>query len=116
MLEAIVLAFVVLVAVALIPLLSDGPGRRITAYFATTIGVYPGSDVRVLGVRVGSVDSIRAARDPGQGRLRPGRGRGRARRRLRRVVAPNLVSDRYVQLAPAYTRRAEDRRPAPRST
>ncbi|MFS2294380.1 MAG: MlaD family protein, partial [Actinomadura sp.] len=57
-LEAIVLVFVVLVAVALIPVLSDGPGRRITAYFATTIGVYPGSDVRVLGVRVGSVDSI----------------------------------------------------------
>lgn len=78
-------------------------GRRVTAFFDAAIGVYPGSDVRVLGVKVGSIDSVTPM--------------GRAVQVLMHVeddvdvpadakavvVAPSLVSDRYVQLAPAYT-------------
>ncbi|WUI01094.1 MCE family protein [Spirillospora sp. NBC_00431] len=101
-LEALIAGFVILVAVALIPMLTGGPTRRITAYFATAIGVYPGSDVRVLGVKVGSIESI----EPLGNRVRvvlrvdekvtvPAGARAV-------VIAPNLVSDRYVQLDPAY--------------
>src|SRR5690606_7730442 len=102
-LEAIVLVFVVLVAVALIPVLSDGPGRRITAYFATTIGVYPGSDVRVLGVRVGSVDSIEPLGTRVKVDMTVDEDVDVPAGAYAVVVAPNLVSDRYVQLAPAYS-------------
>ncbi|MFG2248458.1 MCE family protein [Spirillospora sp. NPDC048823] len=101
--EATIVIFVVLVGIALIPMLTDGPGRRITAYFATAIGVYPGSDVRVLGVKVGSIDAI----EPQGTRVKvdmtvdedvdvPAAARAV-------VIAPNLVSDRYVQLDPAYS-------------
>ncbi|MGK5553176.1 MCE family protein [Actinomadura kijaniata] len=101
-LEALLLVFVLLVAVGLVAVLAGPSGRKITAYFTTAIGVYPGSDVRVLGVKVGSIDSV----EPQGGRIRvvmdvdrevdvPADARAV-------VIAPNLVSDRYVQLAPAY--------------
>jgi virulence factor Mce-like protein len=101
-LEAMILIFVLLVGIALFPLLGDGPGRRITAYFGTAIGVYPGSDVRVLGVKVGSINAI----EPLGTRVRVDMTVDRdvdVPAGVRAVViAPNLVSDRYVQLDPAY--------------
>jgi phospholipid/cholesterol/gamma-HCH transport system substrate-binding protein len=33
-------------------------GYRITGYFASAVGLYPGDDVRVVGVPVGRVESI----------------------------------------------------------
>ncbi|HEX9336139.1 MAG TPA: ABC transporter substrate-binding protein, partial [Pseudonocardiaceae bacterium] len=35
----------------------DLGAKRITAWFGETVGVYAGSDLRVLGVTVGTVDS-----------------------------------------------------------
>jgi virulence factor Mce-like protein len=101
-LQALIAIFVLLIAIALVPLLSGGPTHKITAYFATAIGVYPGSDVRVLGVKVGS----RGAIEPVGGhvhvvmRVDDGVDVPAAARAV--VIAPNLVSDRYVQLDPAY--------------
>ncbi|GAA0583511.1 MCE family protein [Actinomadura livida] len=102
-LEAIILVFVLLLAVALIPMLGDGPGRRITAYFATTIGVYPGSDVRVLGVKVGTVDSIEPLGTRVKVDMNVDEDVDVPAAAHAVVIAPNLVSDRYVQLAPAYS-------------
>ncbi|MGH2578741.1 MAG: MlaD family protein, partial [Actinomycetota bacterium] len=31
---------------------------QVTAFFPRSVGVYPGSDVRVLGVRIGEVKSV----------------------------------------------------------
>ncbi len=77
--------------------------RKVTAMFGAAVGVYPGSDVRVLGVRIGSIEDV----EP-QGAL------VRVTMSIDRtvkvpvdaqavVVAPSVVSDRYVQLAPVYT-------------
>lgn len=79
------------------------PGNRITAYFDRAVGLYSNSSVRVLGVEVGTIDSVA----PVGGRVRvdmtvddtiriPADARAV-------MVAPSLVSDRYVQLTPAYT-------------
>src|SRR5215469_7484547 len=38
---------------------ANHPTKQITAYFRETIGVYPGSSVRVLGVAVGKVGAVR---------------------------------------------------------
>ncbi len=35
---------------------------RVTAYFPRTVSLYPGSDVRILGINVGEVDEG----DPGR--------------------------------------------------
>ena len=74
---------------------------HITAYFTAAVGVYAGSDVRVLGVRVGTVDEVRPAGTQVQVKLTvdvPVPNRVKAV-----IMAPSLVSDRFVQLAPAYT-------------
>lgn len=102
-LEAIIVIFVVLVGIALIPMLTDGPGRRITAYFATAIGVYPGSDVRVLGVKVGSIDAIEPEGTRVKADMTVDEDVDVPIDARAVVIAPNLVSDRYVQLDPAYS-------------
>ncbi|MFB9905294.1 MCE family protein [Allokutzneria oryzae] len=78
-------------------------GKRVTAYFSAGVGVYVGGDVRVLGVRVGQVEKI----EP-QGRVvkvdfRVDDGVDVPANAQAVVVNPAVVSDRYVQLAPAYT-------------
>ncbi|GAA2132775.1 MCE family protein [Kitasatospora kazusensis] len=82
---------------------SAGSGdKHLTAYFDHAVGVYAGSDLRVLGVKVGTVDAVQPqgtqvkvslTLDAG---VRIPAGAGAV------VVAPSVVSDRYIQLSPAY--------------
>lgn len=82
--------------------LGPATGTRITAYFDRAVGLYAGSAVRVLGIQVGTVDTVV-----------PDGAVVRVDLTVRAefpippdasavVVAPSLVSDRYVQLTPAY--------------
>ncbi|MCV7430430.1 MULTISPECIES: MCE family protein [Mycolicibacterium] len=99
------------IAVALVALLAVGVylvwpnrgGHKIVAYFPTAVGLYPGDDVRVVGVPVGRIDSIQPrandvkitmtvsddVRVPADARAI--------------IIAPNLVSARFIQLTPAFT-------------
>ena len=58
--RAIIVGAVVVLAAALaVPLWRLAPAeRRLTAHFTRAIGIYEGSDVRVLGVRVGRVSKV----------------------------------------------------------
>lgn len=74
----------------------------ITAYFTSATAIYPGDEVRVAGVKVGTITSIEPAGS--QARLTlvidhgvPIRADAKAI-----IMAQNLVAARYVQLAPAY--------------
>ncbi|GAA6524278.1 MCE family protein [Intrasporangium sp. DVR] len=75
----------------------------LSADFTRAVGLYPGSDVRILGVKVGQVDAV----EP-QGRhvhvtfSVDGRHRIPADAKAA-IVAPSLVSDRYVQLLPVWS-------------
>ncbi|GIG69840.1 MCE family protein [Phytomonospora endophytica] len=75
----------------------------ITVYLDRAVGVFPGSEVRILGVKVGEVHTV----EPEGSRVRvelswdadyPVPAGASAI-----VVPPSLVADRYIQLAPAYT-------------
>jgi phospholipid/cholesterol/gamma-HCH transport system substrate-binding protein len=95
----LVLALLAALCVALWP---GGGSRDGTAYFTRAVGLYKGSDVRILGVRVGEVRSVKAE---GQ-RVRvdftyDDRYKVPADAKAV-VVAPSVVSDRYVQLTPVY--------------
>ncbi|NWF26547.1 MCE family protein [Streptomyces sp. PKU-EA00015] len=96
---AVATALLVCAAVVLWP--REEP-MRVTAYFPRTVGIYPGSDVRVLGVRVGEVIEI----VPEGGRVRvelayePGR-RIPADAQAA-IINSSVVSDRYVQMLPVY--------------
>ncbi|HEV2798643.1 MAG TPA: MCE family protein [Nocardioides sp.] len=95
----VVLAFVVTTAVTF---LGGDTSKTVVAHFPRAISVYEGSDVRVLGVPVGTVtkveptgtdvtvtmaydDSVKLPRDA-----------------KAVIIAPSVVGDRYVQLTPAY--------------
>ncbi|QKG27090.1 MCE family protein [Actinomadura verrucosospora] len=96
--------FAALLAAALaVALAQHPPGTRITAWFTSGIGVFPKSSVRVLGVSVGHVDSVtpRGPRVKVTMTVDHGVKIPAAARAI--IVAPSLVSDRYIQLAPAYT-------------
>lgn len=75
---------------------------KVTAYFPRTVGIYPGSDVRVLGVRIGEVKKI----TPQGGRVRVDleyeAGRKVPADAKAAIINSSVVSDRYVQFLPVY--------------
>jgi virulence factor Mce-like protein len=74
----------------------------VTAYFTRAIGVYRGSDVDILGVKVGTVSSVTPLGNTVRvvfsydAKYSVPAGAGAV------IVSPSLVSDRYVQLTPVY--------------
>ena len=72
--------------------------KRITAYFSRAVGVYPGSDVQVLGVRVGSVESVTPRGEQVEVVFTIDRDAPVAPDTRAVVVAPSVVADRHVQL------------------
>ncbi|HWU20005.1 MAG TPA: MCE family protein [Nocardioides sp.] len=74
----------------------------LTAYFADTDGIYPGDEVRVLGVPVGKIDSITPEGDQVKVTLHVDGGVDLPADAKAVIVAPSLVSSRYVQLTPRY--------------
>ena len=72
--------------------------KRITAYFSRAVGVYAGSDVQVLGVRVGAVESVTPRGNRVEVVFTVDDEVGVAPDTKAVVVAPSVVSDRYVQL------------------
>jgi virulence factor Mce-like protein len=102
--KALAIVLTVLAAVAAIVTVRHeffGP-KTITANFTSATGIYPGDDVRVAGVKVGTIDAIQ-----------PDGGTVKVTMKVRHslpipadakaiLVAQNLIAARYVQLAPAY--------------
>jgi phospholipid/cholesterol/gamma-HCH transport system substrate-binding protein len=78
-------------------------GKQVTAYFTEAIGVYPGSTVRVLGVPVGTVGSVQPRGTGVKVTMTVNAGVPVPADAKAVVVAASVVSDRYVQLTPAYT-------------
>ncbi|USX50660.1 MCE family protein [Lentzea sp. HUAS12] len=78
-------------------------GRKVTAHFAAAVGVYPGGDVRVLGVKVGTIDEVTPEGKTVKVVFTLDRDVRVPENAQAVVVSPSVVSDRYVQLAPAYT-------------
>ena len=76
----------------------------VTAEFTRAVGLYPGSDVRILGVRVGQVDAVEPHGDRVQVRFSVDDRHRVPVDAKAAIVAPSLVSDRYVQLLPVWTK------------
>ena len=104
---ALVLAAVLLagIAAAGAAMAAGGGGgtRHITAYFTRTIGLYQGNDVRILGVKVGKIDklTVRGTRVKVEMSYD---GKYKLPEDVQAVIVPpSVVSDRYIQLTPAFT-------------
>ncbi|KUI18639.1 mammalian cell entry protein [Mycobacterium sp. GA-1285] len=78
-------------------------GNKLTAYFSSAVGLYPGDDVRIVGVPVGTIDSIEPRATDVKVTMTLDHGVQVPADAKALVIAPNLVSARFVQLTPAYT-------------
>jgi phospholipid/cholesterol/gamma-HCH transport system substrate-binding protein len=78
--------------------------KRITAYFTAAVGVYTGGDVKMLGVSVGRIDQVQPQGTTVRVDMSVDRDVKVPSDAKAVVVAPSVVSDRYVQLTPTYTK------------
>ncbi|AWB93421.1 MCE family protein [Aeromicrobium chenweiae] len=95
---------VLLLVAAGVLFLNNGDGKRyLTVDFQQTNSLYKGSDVRILGVPVGRVESLTPRGDVVRVKIAYD-GKQKLPADVKAVVvSPSIVGDRYVQLAPAYT-------------
>jgi phospholipid/cholesterol/gamma-HCH transport system substrate-binding protein len=97
---------VVLVAVLLggaYVLFSAGSGgRKVTAHFTSAVGLYPGDQVRMLGVPVGEIDSIEPGKSDVVITMHVKDGVKLPMDVKAVIMSPNLVAARFIQLTPTY--------------
>lgn len=101
---ASIVAVALLAVTAAVLLLRGGDDTKtVTAHFPRAVSIYKGSDVRVLGVRIGTVtavipegESVRVEMEYGAEHELPANAQAV-------IITPTLVADRFVQLTPAYT-------------
>jgi phospholipid/cholesterol/gamma-HCH transport system substrate-binding protein len=74
----------------------------ITAFFPTATAIYAGDDVKVSGVKVGTIDSIEPQGTQTKMTMTVHHGVPVPADAQAVIVAQNLVAARYVQLTPAY--------------
>lgn len=77
--------------------------HRVTAYFESSVGLYKGSDVRILGVKVGEVTSVRPTGEHVVVELEFDPEVAVAADTRAVLVSPTMVADRYVQLTEPWT-------------
>lgn len=104
--------FKIALAVLLVVLVVVGAGvmirntffrpTTITAYFRTATAIYPGDDVRVSGMKVGTIESIEPGGTQARMVMHIDHGISIPSDARAVIVAQNLVAARYVQLTPAY--------------
>ncbi|MET0701608.1 MAG: MCE family protein [Mycobacterium sp.] len=101
---AVVLMFLLISGVAVAIRSNEGQHRvHVTAYFANSNGIFPGDEVRILGLPVGKIDTIEPL--PNRAKITfwyddkydvPANVNAV-------VLSPSLVAVRAIQLTPAYT-------------
>lgn len=80
-----------------------GKSTTIVGYFSSAVGLYPGDDVRVIGVPVGSITAIEPQADAVKITMALNDGVRVPADAHAIIVAPNLVSARFIQLTPTFT-------------
>jgi phospholipid/cholesterol/gamma-HCH transport system substrate-binding protein len=75
---------------------------KLAAMFSESVGIYPGSDVRILGVPVGAVDGVTPEGTEVKVSMHLDNGVAVRADTHAVIIAPSLVSDRYVQLTGVY--------------
>ncbi|WP_329259985.1 MCE family protein [Actinoallomurus sp. NBC_01490] len=97
------LLLVVIVAASLVAVLwPGGPKTHVTAYFERATGVYPGTEVRVLGVKVGKVTKVTPKGNMVEVKMAYDAKRKIPASAQAVIIVPSLVADRYIQFTPVY--------------
>ena len=100
-LQAAVAALLATVAYVMWPQTNE---KFVTATFPRTVALYEGSDVKILGVPVGKVDSVEPHGTDVSVRFWYDAELAKVPADAKAViVSPSVVGDRFIQLTPAYT-------------
>ena len=99
---AVALAALLLAATAFVVHARAFDPTKITAVFTTATAIYPGDQVRISGVKVGTISAIRPNGAQADVDIEVDHGIGVPADARAIIVAQNLVSARFIQLAPAY--------------
>lgn len=75
---------------------------HVTAYFKSSVGIYEGTDVRIMGVKAGSVDSVEPQGDQVKIKFSVDSGYPLPADVRAVQITPSVVADRYIQLTPVY--------------
>ena len=100
---AVMLAGLIAASVAMVVRDEYFAAKTITVYVPKARALYPGDDVRVLGVKVGTISAIQARATDVRLTLRVDHDIPISADANAVIVAPNLLAARYVQLTPAYS-------------
>ncbi|SBS70354.1 Virulence factor Mce family protein [uncultured Mycobacterium sp.] len=99
---AVVLAVVIVGGIGWLLRATVFKPNTITAYFTSATAIYPGDEVRVAGVKVGTIESIEAQGTKAKLVLAVDRKVPIPANAEAVIVSQNLVGARYVQLTPPY--------------
>ena len=99
---AVALVGLLLASAAFIVRASYFAPRTITAYFVSATGIYSGDEVRIAGVKVGTIAAVEPMGGQARMTLSVDRGVPVPADAKAVIVAQSLIAARYVQLAPAY--------------
>ena len=94
---------VMLIVAAFVAFTGKKEPMHVTAYFSRAVSVYKGSEVRVMGVKIGTVtavvpegDDVRVVMEYDPEYKLPAGAKAA-------IITPTLTADRFVQIAPSYT-------------
>ena len=105
--KVVALAVVALLVVAAVMAFKPGAEQKVlTAAFPRTVSIYEGSEVRVLGVPVGTITSVEPAGTTVKVTMEYDPEVKVPADVKAAVVAPSVVGDRYIQLTPVYEKGA----------
>ncbi len=93
---------VALLAAAAVVMFQGEERKTLTAHFPRTVSIYEGSDVRVLGVPIGTVDTVTPSGTDVVVTMSYDAETEVPANAEAVIIAPSIVGDRFVQLTPAY--------------
>ncbi|OSC42162.1 virulence factor Mce family protein [Mycobacterium decipiens] len=99
---ATVIALVAALVGGVYVLSSAGNDRTIVGYFTSAVGIYPGDEVRVLGVPVGKIDAIEPRPSDVKITMSVAKDVKVPADVQAIIISPNLVAARFIQLTPVY--------------
>ncbi len=99
---AVPLVVIALVAAAVVTLFGGDDSKRLVAHFPRAVSVYEGSEVRVLGVAIGTVEKVTPSGTDVEVTMAYDADVNLPADAKAAIVAPSIVGDRFVQLTPVF--------------
>jgi phospholipid/cholesterol/gamma-HCH transport system substrate-binding protein len=97
-----IIALVAVLVGGVYVLSAQGNSRKIVGYFASAVGLYPGDQVRIIGVPVGTIDSIEPRSSDVKITMSVSNDVKIPKDAKAIIISPNLVAARFIQLTPVY--------------